>query len=291
MFAAFLGACAVDAPDDTHFPAQQFDADVPPSVVGSLDRSDATVLPDLEGVWLLHSEISTCVSIIAVEELLQRSIYLVETRQPSPPLVSETFIACEILLSPILGLDSTITPALLATSYPVDVEDGVASGAAVGAGYTSGPVVELWGLDMDDPLREPFPTQTDDPRIVDLDQDDQPGTTLPVGGGSCDTYLAQRSITRLQGSVVAPDEIAGELFSSTEQLVVGATRSLCATRYETTSNYTRNQFRRIRVDGRGGAIDLDLDGDGVITCQEVLPAAAELFVRTEIDHSTCQHGE
>ncbi len=281
-------ACEVVAPEDVEFGAQDVGLTEVTAHVGSLDRSLATYVDDIEGTWLVYSEISTCVAIIAVEEMLQHSVYIVETRQPEPPRIDEVFTACDIRLSPILSLESIITDALLATSYPVQVEDGLVAGSSAASGYTSGAFVELWGLDMADPLREPFPTEADDPRIVDSDRDDHPAATLPVGGGVCDTYLIQRSITRMQGSFVAPDEIAGSLFSTTQQFRIDATQALCRSGYDTRSNFDRSRFRRIRIDGRGGSIDLDLDGDGAITCDEVLPAVSELVRYTPADHEVCR---
>jgi hypothetical protein len=279
-------ACTIEAPSDSRFGPQEIEAPDAGGEVGDLDRSGAQPVADLSGTWLLYSEVSTCVDIFEPEELLQRAVYLVEANHDAPPLVDETLRACEILLSPVLGMETTVTPALLSSTYPVVAPSGAATGASVGAGYTSGTVVELWGLAMDDPLREPFPTEPDDPRIVDLDGDGKPATSLPVGG-SCETFIAQRSLVRFQGSFVAPDEIAGTVFSKPEELVVGATQSLCATRFALAPNFPRNRFRRIRVDGRGGAIDLDTDRDGEITCAEALPAARELFESRPLDHASC----
>jgi len=284
--ALICSACAVDRPAGT-FDDQERAPDAGLSEPGNLDRSAVEPLDSIDGTWLVFGEISTCVSIFEVEELLQSSLYIVETETVDPPRVTEVWDACDIELSPILGLQSIITSALLAGAYPITIEDGMSAGGAEGAGYTSGPLPELWGLEMVDPLREPFPDAVDDARIVDSDLDGQPGATLLVSDNLCETYLAQRSISNYQGQLVAPDEIRGSLFSVTEQLRIDATTALCQSGYETQSNQARSTFTRIRVDGRGNSINLDLNADGAITCDEVVDAADALFERHPPDHDAC----
>jgi len=303
VFAAVLGSpgCAVPEPPASSFGEQRFDDDVTDTPDGS--GAEAEWLSTLEGTWLQYSQASNCVDVLGVayEDQLQRTFYIVEVEQGPLGDLVETFTACDVELSAVLGLRPTVPEALLQTTWPVVARGGLSSGSLrVGEIYQSGPIAELWGIALDDPLHDPVPTPDDgpdDPRIVDKDGDGNPGSTL-VFPGSCDAYIAQRTSTTLSGVMVAPDRIEGGIplghglhNAVAYQYIVGATNSLCATRYILSPNVGRAQFERVRVDGRGNARNIDTDGDGRITCAEALPwrdPAAGLFSRMEVCPKACE---
>jgi hypothetical protein len=250
-------------------------------------ETQARVLPTMDGIWLQYNQVSTCVDIVFSEETFKRDLFLVETIQDDFGVLEEHWTACEIELSPVLGLQPSVTPALLSTSYPITTRGGLVSGTILGSGYVSAALAELWGLDLTDPVNEPLPDDPDDPSIVDSDRDGRPGATL-VFGDFCESFVAQRTLTYYVGEYTAPDRIEGEAISGNKQLLIGATESLCEATYEVRSNHPRSSFVRIRVDGQGGSLDLDTDGDGEVECNEVIPYKDTLFERVEIDDRFCE---
>jgi hypothetical protein len=282
---AAAAACAPpETPTDGNFEDQStFGTD---SGVGDLGEINATVVPTIAGTWLMYSQASTCVDFVVQSETYKRSLYIIETTQDDSGVTQERFIACEIELSEVFGLLPSVTPAMLVTSYPIDTVGGLVTGTAVGGGYSSAPLSELWGLEMDDPVNDLFPTESDDSRIVDSDGDGNPGATL-VFGNFCEAYIAQRTLSHYFGAYVTPDRIEGTIVSTSRQLTVDATQTLCASNYEIRSNGPRNHFLRIRVDGEGDSLNLDADGDGSVTCDEVVPFKDVLFERIPIDDDSC----
>lgn len=299
--AGALTACAPpDAPQQSTYADQQIEADAG----GRADTGvvEAEWVETLDGTWLQYSQASNCVDVFGVSYIdqMQRTFYIVETTQSQLGVLTETFTACDVELAPVLGLQATVPQALLQTTWPVTVPGGLTTGTLrPGAGYTSGQLAELWGIALDDPFNDPVPTADDgpdDPRIVDLDGDGNPGSTL-VFPDQCEAYIAQRTNTTMAGVMTAPDRIEGGiplghgvLNSHAGQYIVDASNALCATRYGLSPQPGRAQFVRVRVDGRGGALNIDADGDGEITCEEALPwkePEAGLFERLDACSNLC----
>ncbi len=299
--AGLVAACAPpDAPAQSDWADQQIEVDAG----GRADTGvvEAEWLETLDGTWLQYTQASNCVDVFGVSyvDQMQRTFYIVQTEQNQLGVLTETFTACDVELAPVLGLQATVPQALLQSTWPVTVTGGLTTGSLrPGAGYTSGPLAELWGLALDDPFNDPVPTiddGPDDPRIVDLDEDGNPGSTL-VFPDQCDAYIAQRTNTLMSGIMTAPDRIEGGiplghgvLNAHAGQYIVSASNPLCATRYGLSPNPGRGQFVRVRVDGRGGALNIDADGDGVITCDEALPwkePEAGLFERIDACSNLC----
>ena len=94
--------------------------------------------------------------------------------------------------------------------------------------------LEMWGLDeeeFDDPYDDGLPDDEveaeDEPhksRIVDMDDDGEPGMTISVDGSlvSGDFYFIQRKISDMEGVLRGPDQIVGLNSTSFEQIILGA---------------------------------------------------------------------
>lgn len=254
----------------------------------------------INGTWLHLSQVSTCVYFLRFFEQYVKSLYIVHTEQDSFGVVTEHWEGCANDLTPVLNVQPSTTPAILATSHQLDTTglfDGTNSGDFFGTsrspriirngdGYASGPLVELWGVQMDDPLRDPFPTSADDPRITDTDGDGKTAVTLPFSSG-CEAYLAQRTTSYHQGKFIASDRMKGTTVSSSKQLIIDATEPLCKAGYEVNSNPGRSFWERVRIDGEGGARNADLDNDGTITCDEAKQVAADIFKVIAVDNECC----
>ena len=244
----------------------------------------------LDGYWVHYSQVSTCVEIGSSLEQYNRSLYLVHVTQSTHGALSERWEACEIDLTPVISVKAQVPEALRDSVYPIDTRGGQVVGSPPNQYYTSGAFLELWGINMEDPLIDPMPFTSDDRRVYDMDEDGEVGVTLQIGD-ACMAYMVQRRITHYYGDLTAADRIDGEALSVTEQLIIEASAPICKTAYQTRSNPKRSHFSRIRVDGLGGAVNLDINDDGTVDCTEVQMARNQLFVETlmitELDHDQC----
>lgn len=275
----------IDPPGQTPFSDQDVASSADQMWSDGLDVQ-AVPMPTIDGIWLHYHHVATCVDLGSLTETFVRGLHIIESVQNTSGILSETWTACDIELSPVLGMTPAVTDGLLITTFPIVTEGGLVTGTIAGGGYSSGPVAELWGVALDDPVNDSFPTDIDDPRIFDSDLDGKPAATL-VFGDFCETYVAQRTSSAFYGEYTAPDRIEGTAVSTTEQIVIDATQSLCEISYETRSNDARNTFVRIRIDGQGNSLNLDANGDGQITCDEVIPYKDILFERIECDAEYC----
>ncbi len=289
LVVGFAAACAPpSAPSDLEFEDRDTGAGADAATLDVVPAGgDAIVVEDLEGAWLHYQQVSTCVDFGDLHfEQYTRYTYLVEVEQNERDVATETWTACSLELSPVLSMQPTVTPALLTTSFPVVTGGYKVFDTDVGAEWHSGPVPEVWGIDFAEPATEPFPYEDDDPRIYDSDADGNPGATLIFGDDICRAYMVNRTLNNHHGEFVAPDRIAGSVNSATEQNIIDATGEICGREYITRDNQPRNVFERVRIDGRGGALDLR-DEEGTIDCETVLLARPELIERIEADDASC----
>ena len=311
-----LGSACVPEPDGSGlFDAQQVGlVDAGGDGSGSPGEVNAEVVLELDGTWLHYHQMSTCVDVGQGSfELVNRTLYIVESTESGDDFgtLRESWTACDIELSPVLGLTPRVPPGQYAFGYPFETEQGLVTATAVGGRYASGAVAELWGLTMDAPVSEPMPSladctrvsgdpaavSCDDPRVIDMDQDGLPGITLTFNDGVCQAFVVQRTTNYFQGEFVRPDRIVGNpagpyggAVGYTGQVILDATTTLCTTTYSTRSNDAYSGWARQRIDGQGGALNLDADGDGVIRCDEVVDIAPSLFNRRPSDDDLCERG-
>lgn len=242
----------------------------------------------MDGTWLSIHENSACVSVAGlVEEQLSVVAYLVDI-ETEGPLTRETRRMCYLDLAPILGLKPIVPDAAarVVEFHPIDY--GYASNVGLGGSYVSSTEVHTWGIRMDDPVNEPWPSATDDPRIFDADETGRPGVTFRVSGGVCDRYNIQRSISRYFGTFTTPNQIDGRSTTRTETFVIGASSPVCNINVRLLPNDPFSRFRMVRVDGQGGSIDLDFDGDGEVTCDEVAQAFDQIWEPRAKNDENCR---
>lgn len=93
--------------------------------------------------------------------------------------------------------------------------------------YESTGHLQVWALDLDDPFNDAFPTEKDDPRIFDMEPDDNPGLTLFVGGlVEGEVYAAQRKGVDLDGVIQGPDYAVGLAINDFESITLGNNNEL-----------------------------------------------------------------
>ena len=269
----FVCGCPPDeGPERVGFEEQVFDASGDASFPTELTRETGAEKVDLvDGIWLHYSQLATCVDVGSQSfDNLNRTLYIVDVTQDEFGIAEETWLGCDVVLSPVLNLVPALRRENLEVIYPVVTEGGLAATTTIGAGYASPPVAELWGLELENPLTDALPVSAEDDRIIDSDDDGNPGATLVFGTNICEAFVTQRTSAIYSGRFVTFDRIEGIAVSTTEQFVIDASTSFCRTRYMTRPNDERSTFARQRIDGQGGSLNLDTDRDGTITCEDLL---------------------
>jgi hypothetical protein len=255
------------------------------------ETRELTYQETLDGVWAHYSQASTCVDIGSSLEQINRTLYRVKLTQKPHGGITEEWEACEIDLTPVISVQVRVPERLRQSLYPLTTNAGQVVGSPPQQLYVSGPVVELWGVAMDEPTLDPMPVDADDERIYDMDGDGEIGTTIQIGD-TCQAYMVQRGQTSYSGVLTAPDVVEGEALSVTEQLIIEASSPLCKTSYQTRSQPDRSFFKRVRIDGRGGSLNFDLDDDGDVSCEELMMGRDALFDQyfeaQEVDDESCR---
>lgn len=205
------------------------------------------------------------------------SLVLVDVEQSGLD-VRARFTTCEVSLPAVNTIVGEVTnetlPSFLA-AIPVVEHDFSLDGAKLGATWKPPASIVVVGAELADPEHEALPTEADDPRVRDDDDDGQPGVTVlnSLGG---EQSVAFRNVGRTEGRVVSSTRIEGNelgsLLAVTETSVFGIGGSFLPPREALPS-----VVQLLRVDGRYGAPDVDVDGDGNVSCDELLVSSASLF--------------
>lgn len=208
--ASILGACGSD------------EATSPPPT------SDSPVLgADLAGRWA-HYDVVAYVE--GTTKTLIISYGLTDFAVVDGELVeSDRFChADQVSNQPIeVTISDVATQAIIPASTPVEVTE-VDDGLRVQRPATPTPV----GIRLADPVNERLPTDPADPRIVDDDNDGNPGITVSVKVGDAfagDLFIARREIFAYDMTTDGPDLLTGTVEDGSEQLIIGATDPLLTT--------------------------------------------------------------
>lgn len=237
----------------------------------------------VDGTWLKVHIASSCV----FDQEQVSATYLIVDIDADGTTLTEHRTLCELDASPVLGNRPVASSDTLATvEYPV-IDQGMVSSHTTGGGYSSSTAVGLWGINLDDPLTDPVPTDADDDRVVDADGDGNPGVTMYLDGAGCDRYMGQRQVVRFSGALEAPNDIRGASVRTTDTVVYGGTATSCEMAPDVISNDAHSFFRMVRVDGLGGAVDASADG-GEIRCEDVEPFFDDIWDVREPDDDHCQ---
>lgn len=282
VWSALFAVCGTSACEPTLTPSG-FDAQA--LDIGSGDATglggDATATggaSDMNGTWVLVTDWSTCVELGDRTELRNYTISKVEITQESTVL-REVREDCSLVNTALVGLVTVVPQVALASGNPMHTTSFI-SGVGPGQIYLGGPEAQLWGLKFNDPLGEAMPSDANDPRVKDPENDGHPGVTLKVGG-MCDLYAVQRAVMVRSGTQLADGSIQGEGGRNIAQVPFGASQGFCATPFATTSNTHHNRWRMLRVDQKG--LNLDANSDGKVSCEEILQNSASVALWVEPD--------
>ncbi|MFN4218083.1 MAG: hypothetical protein ACK4HB_02165 [Candidatus Bipolaricaulia bacterium] len=110
--------------------------------------------------------------------------------------------------------------------------------------------VYLRGVRLQDPERDPLPTDPKDPRIFDQDGDGKPGMTLiasVLGVLNAEIYIIQRDWNILRGRLTSSTTLDGLVEWESEQVILGATNSIFLNPNPTFPDPNNSFFRSRRV--------------------------------------------
>ncbi len=116
-----------------------------------------------------------------------------------------------------------VTPAFIAALPAQDRTGRLTPDGEGGYDYQAD---ELWltrGVTLDDVENDELPTDPEDPRIGDWDEDGHPGVTLLINGLlSGMAYVIQRDHTQFDGTQTGADRISGLVTWGSEQIYLGS---------------------------------------------------------------------
>ena len=273
-----LAACE-PTPSPSGFDAQTFDVQNADIALGNDATASAS---DLTGTWVLVTDWSTCVAIGDEIELRNYELSRVQIIQDGVQL-REVREDCSIANTPLLGLTTVVPQPAIDSANPMNTA-AFFPASGTGAPYVSGVEVQTWGLKFANPETDTMPATADDPHVVDSDKDGHPGVTLKVGG-VCDLYAAQRAIMVRTGKQEADGSLSGDGIRHVVQVALGASQGFCAQAFSTVSNQTFNHWKMLRVDKKG--MNLDQDGDGTVSCAEIVQNQPVFTNWIEPDDTRC----
>lgn len=274
-------ACGDLTPAPGEFDAVYRDAtaDLPSDV----SASDSSGGASASGTWAMATDWSTCVAIGEVRfELRTYKLLRVQVQQVGT-VWRERRTVCSVINTPLLGQTTVFSPQIIQSYAPQELTSS-ATGNAVGDRYYGALDLQLFGAKLSEPLTEPMPTSSGDPRVVDSDGDGHPGGTLLVGA-LCQLYAANRALSQVVGEFVAPGRIEGGALHDTTQVALGSSSSFCAQAFATVPNQPHNAFVMARVDAAG--LGLDSDGDGEVSCAEITAGQTQIIQWRPADAARC----
>lgn len=185
----------------------------------------ATSWPDLSGRWA-QLQVTTAIVDLPIggpSESRLETLVLVDIEQDDARLrLRET----------VCSIESEGPSSLVETKYPnafvqalsgrvreaeLDVEAGRYT-------YREPKSYRTSGVDLEDPARDELPSQPDDPRILDPDDDGQPGLTVEVSGFvNGRVFMVQKGWSELSGTLRSARQIEGRVRWNSDQSVVAAT--------------------------------------------------------------------
>ena len=194
--------------------------------------------------------------------------------------IDAVYTTCFVTLAPVTSIVGEVTttapPAFVGAIPSVHAQFSLAD-LAIGAAWAPPASVVVAGAELasaDDAL----PSSDDDDRVRDSDGDGRPGVTvLSSIGGEQNITFRNTGVTR--GVVLSSNRIVGanvgDMSALPESSVLGAGNAFLP-EFESLPSV----FELVRVDGQHGAPDADTNGDGEVSCNEIVDAADFLFTLT-----------
>jgi len=250
------------------------------------DKPAVTSVTDLSGTWVARVTGSQIVNAPLVGKIHNENVfYLLVTFSQTGAAVSANGHYCDrAQLGDPGALMSVVVPDAWAHFEKVVNRMGTFSPGADGTMVLSLPPVTEFAGAVLATASEALPVKPDDPRVIDEDNDGNPGITIRVSGLSLSgsLYAVQRQTTTIQAIVVARDRLEGALTFTSEQVVLGSDSPTIAGLYSqstTTPDFItcNSGFAMVRVGDAAGVDGGAMDGGGAINCAWVRANETALF--------------
>jgi hypothetical protein len=191
--------------------------------------------------------------------------------------VDATFTTCFVTLAPVKSIAGNVTdtapPAFVSAIPPVHATFSLAS-VALGALFDPPQSIVVSGANLVHPT-DALPTDPNDPRVVDSDGDGRPGVTV-VNSLAGEQNITFRNTGHTKGKILSGNRVLGDelgdLTALPESSVLGVGNSFLPQLQNVPSTW-----EMVRVDGKNGSANMDTNGDGEVSCQEIVDAASFLF--------------
>jgi hypothetical protein len=100
-------------------------------------------------------------------------------------------------------------------------------------------LAEVFGAQLSNPAADPLPSDSNDPRLVDVDGDGYPGLSVGLKGAINGTVRSvQRQTTALAGVAVASDRVEGQMTYASEQVLIASEPAIIKNLYASSLSYT-----------------------------------------------------
>ena len=223
---------------------------------GQAAQSAETTWPDLSGDWVMVQMLVATADLLVVGNLLIDmviGVFTHITQSGSRLILQDGYCFTDATPSTFL-FNTNISDATMQSIQP-EPRTANLSLNDCDFRFTQDWYTEIRGAILEDPEREPLPIDPDDPRLVDLEGDGQPGMTIQASILSLFTgegYAVQRYRYRyrLEGTVFDANTIIGTIDWTSEQTMVTATNPLFMESFsdDTDPDPTKHKFVMIRID-------------------------------------------
>ncbi len=173
---------------------------------------------------------------------------------------------------------NVIFPLETIEAIPAAARHAAFSELAENAVFQTSPAHDIYGVDptlFDDPHSDPLPDDPDDPRVIDFEEDGNPGITARISGiVQGEVYVIMRMMRDMTGRIVNNRLIEGQIDSSVEMITLDAKPSLIKLQLDLVPHpvpdLNRFEFIRLQSD---------------LNCEDIFAREGELFSYDPMDYA------
>jgi len=222
------------------------------------------------GKFVISQYVENVLTVLNPDDYEQQLITTYSVVTIKPGTAANTLIYrednCTSEMTEVAGATSTLNPEYY-TNTPVDDWEVAISEPIIGATFNIPETIVIKGAHLTDPATEALPSDPEDPRLYDFDDDGNPGYTVHVSGAANgDLYASERFTFSYSGTIVTDELISGLIYNEVEDVFVQSTSVLIPTDTDTKpDDVVEHSF-----------FELKRVADG-LTCQQLEAQAGELF--------------
>ena len=260
-----IAGCGAETTSGTRSDYDQGITNIDAAVTDQYNRDEDAdlIMTGLEGYFGQRAILSGIaeVPVLGFQETNTVGLGLVKIEQHDG-LLSYRVQTCQTKIQRPDDIVTTLIPQAFIDSIPIYYRSGFVDNDEIHFSQ----LIELNGVRLTDPLTDSLPTDQDDERIFDQDDDGLPGVTVFVSGLiSGQINLIQRTITQLSGHL-HENKISGLVRWTIDEQILGSDQELLAMGAPITPNVDadRSVFELVRIPEN-------------FDCPELIDAAPNLF--------------